>query len=117
MVVNLIGIGWYFYLEHDAQLHTYGLSSAIRCEIRGKKSMQLRGRGRGIGNTDLGIIARPESLFDLWSLSFPAVGACKHAALLSTFLGLYSGSSCVAEKLVGKRGGYGLCSRFPLLYT
>ncbi|EWM27108.1 Mitochondrial inner membrane translocase subunit Tim17/Tim22/Tim23/peroxisomal protein PMP24 [Nannochloropsis gaditana] len=32
-----------------------------------------------------------------------AVGACKHSFLLATFLGLYSGSSCVAEKTMGRR--------------
>ncbi len=30
-------------------------------------------------------------------------GACKHSFLLATFLGLYSGSSCAAEKTIGRR--------------
>jgi len=32
-----------------------------------------------------------------------AAGACRHSFLLATFLGLYSGSSCAAEKTIGRR--------------
>ena len=39
----------------------------------------------------------------LSTLYHPTAGACKHSFLLATFLGLYSGTSCAAEKTIGRR--------------